>query len=141
MSTTILRSTSSYPKTPMIVHNIHEQKKLSKSDEGERGCRIPCKSATGNSLFSHVKNYRKIRNLCLFLSLPFPQRYIKRVDPHLNNSCLDETRSAYDSHMDIYCQKYHVNYSCQASSDLLCHTFTFNLLFQLTLGKSTRISR
>ena len=69
---------------------------------------------------------RKISNLCLFASLPCPQRYIKRVDPHLNNSCLDETRSAYDSHMDIYGQKYHVNYSCQASSDLLCFTSNFN---------------
>lgn len=44
------------------------------------------------------------------------QRYIKRVDPYLNDSCIDENREGHEIHSNIYSEKYHVNYSCQVGS-------------------------
>ncbi|KAJ7385276.1 hypothetical protein OS493_016347 [Desmophyllum pertusum] len=41
------------------------------------------------------------------------KRYIKRVDPYLNNSCVDENRTEMETH-NIYRDKYHMNYSFQA---------------------------
>ncbi|XP_078379821.1 acid-sensing ion channel 2-like isoform X1 [Oculina patagonica] len=46
-------------------------------------------------------------------SVGVKKRYIQRVDPYLNNSCLDENKAGNDTY-DIYGEKYHVNYSCQA---------------------------
>lgn len=45
-------------------------------------------------------------------SVGIKKRYIQRVDPYLNNSCIDENKAKYRT--DIYKEKYHVNYSCQA---------------------------
>ncbi|XP_068692090.1 acid-sensing ion channel 1C-like [Montipora foliosa] len=47
-------------------------------------------------------------------SVGIKKRHIKRVDPYMNDSCLDETKQGHKAYGNIYSEKYHVNYSCQA---------------------------
>lgn len=41
------------------------------------------------------------------------QKFVKRVDPYLNNSCVDDGKAGVDTRT-IYTEKYYVNYSTQA---------------------------
>ncbi|PFX30949.1 Amiloride-sensitive sodium channel subunit gamma-2 [Stylophora pistillata] len=46
-------------------------------------------------------------------SVGIKRKFVKRVDPYLNNSCVDEGRTGMDTRT-IYTEKYYVNYSTQA---------------------------
>lgn len=47
-------------------------------------------------------------------SVGIKKRFIKRVDPYKNDSCFDEKKLEQKAYSNIYSEKYHVKYSCEA---------------------------
>lgn len=54
------------------------------------------------------------------------QKFVKRVDPYLNNSCVDDGKAGVDTRT-IYTEKYYVNYSTQARLKYLKYAYIYTL--------------
>lgn len=54
------------------------------------------------------------------------QKFVKRVDPYLNNSCVDDGKAGVNTRT-IYTEKYYVNYSTQARLKYLKYAYIYTL--------------
>lgn len=62
----------------------------------------------------------------LFTITIIVQKFVKRVDPYLNNSCVDDGKAGVDTRT-IYTEKYYVNYSTQARLKYLKYAYIYTL--------------